>query len=313
MGLLTYAQGAQEWSRLNIHPTFGPLFFDHSPIWRAFGIPEVVPAGRLKVNYTNGATAASLGVTAGIPSTGAAAGVDTTQTKVFGAIASQASVDLPTRAQGGGFEAGLSADRAVGAIYREWVDQMIGAQTGEVYGQIWGTSHFVANVTGEADGMQVSGSYARGSMTPALLKTSIGKMLSKLPQDGSMNICITSPSGYEAVYNAIESVGGTTPLMTPQEAFGFSNLQYRNTIFFASDKVDSRVLTGSTSSEFYFYNTGPEGTKLVVPDTVPAVLVDGPKKTVGQLNDVWDIVLNTQTLYTGHHAAGKMSEWVANP
>lgn len=311
MALPTYAQAAAEWSRLNISPTFGMLFFDHSPIFRALGPAITVPAGRLKVNYTDGATAASLGTTAGIPSTGAPAFVDDTETKVFGAIASQASIDLPTRTQGGGFEAGLSAERAVDALYREWVGQLISLQDGETYGQMWGAGDFVANVTQEADNMTVSGSYDKADFTNTLLKRSVGKMLSKLPQDGSSNVCITSEEGYEAIYTALEGLGGTTPLMTPNDVFGFTNLTYRNTVFFASDKVDNGRVGADAFSDFWFFNNGIQGMKVCVSDAVPAILVDGPKKTAGQLNEVWDIVLSTQVLYTGHHSAGKLTEWVS--
>lgn len=311
MALPTYAQFAEDFSRLNIHPTLGPLYMSHAPIFRMFNIMEV-PAGSLRVNYTDGATAASLGTGAGLPSSGAPAQVNDTENKVFGAIASQASIDLATIAQGGGFEAGLSMERAVGACYREWVGQAISAQDGETFGEIWGAGDFTGTVTQEADSMTVSGSYTKANFTQAKLRQSVGKMLAKLPQDGSPNLVITAPEGYEAVYSAIEAgLGGTTPLMTNQDTFGFSNLMYRNTVFFASDKVDSGRNGSDAFSDFWFYNLGAEGTKLVVPDSLPVILEKGPIPRQGYLSDTWEIVLNCQLLYTGHHSAGKMTEWVS--
>ena len=310
----TYAQWSAEFSRLNINPSLGMLYFNHAPIFRALlgqgGLPRVRPAGRLKVNYTDGATAASLGVGAGLASSGAPGQVNDTETKVYGTITSQAYTDHAAIQQGGD-EAGLSLEAATAAMYREWVGQLISAQDGETYGQVWGAGDFVANVTQETDGMTISGSYAVANMTSALLKQSVGKMLAKLPQDGSMNVCITSPAGYEAMYTAIESLGGTTPLMTDREAFGFSNLTYRNTVFFVSDKVDTATQDSDTFSDFWFYNTGMEGVSINVPDTMEVITAYGPTRTAGSFSWVIDTALNTQVLYQGHHSAGKLTEWVS--
>jgi hypothetical protein len=315
MALPTYAQSAAEWSRLNIHPVFGMLYHDSSPIFRAFGAPQTVPAGRLKVNYTDGATAASLGTGAGAPSTGAPAFVDDTQTKVFAGIASQSSIDLATLTQGGGFEAEQSANAAVASIYREFVNQLISLQDGETAYKLWGAGDFIGTVTQASGGQRVSGSYAAGAMTSALLKQSIGKSLSLLPQDGSMNICILPAVAYEAVYTAIEGQGGTTPLMTAQETFGFSNLVYRNCVFFASDlaKTNNGVGAGTkTTADMWFFNTGPQGVGLFAPDSVPLIQVDGPKLTAGYISRAWDVVLNCQVLYKSHLAAVKSTQWVTN-
>jgi len=311
----TYAQWSAEFSRLNINPSLGMLYFNHAPIFRGLlgpgGLPSVRPAGRLKVNYTDGATAASLAATANLPSSGAPAFVDDTETKVYAAIASQAYTDHAAIAQAGD-EAGLSLEAAVAACYREFVGQVISTNDGETYGQVWGAGDFVANVTQESDSMQISGSYAKTAHTDALLKRSIGNMIAKLPQDGSMHVCVTSPNGYEAVYSAIEGLGGTTPLMTPQEAFGFSNLMYRNTIFFVSDKVDQKTSTNGAqqSSDFWFFNTGREGVSVNVPDTMEILTAYGPDRVVGNFSWVTDVALNCQVLYQGHHSAGKLSEWV---
>lgn len=309
MALLTYAQGAQYFSRLNINSTFGMLYFDASPIFRMFPI-NVVPPGQLRVNYTDGATAGTLGTGAGIPNTsGAPAKVDDTETKVFAAIASQAQIDQPTKAQGNAtLQAQQSMDNAVAAIYREFVGELVGTYDGETYGQLWGVKDYLS-VTQETDAMTVSGSYAVGNFTSALLREDIGKMIAKLPQDGSPNLCLTSPDGYEAVYKAIEAHGGTTPQHTVQDTFGFSNLIYRNTIFFATDKVSSWAPDGSPGdigTDYFFYNLGPNGVKLCVPDSLPVIDALGPARTVGYAAWVWDVILNAQVLYTGHHSAGRL-------
>ena len=309
MALPTYAQYAAEFAALRINPTWGELYFNHAPIFRMLPM-EQRGAGRVKVNYTDGATAASLGTGAGIPSTGAPAQVNDTETKVYAAIASQASVDLPSLVQGDGGDANRSANAAVNALYREFVEQLLSTQNGETFAQLWGVKDFLG-VTQETDSMTVSGSFTGSSFTNTLLKKDIGKMISKLPQDGSMNVCITSADGYEAVYNAIEGAGGITPAMTAMDTFGFSNLVYRNTVFFATDKQTSFGFGGDLATDFWFFNTGPEGIVLCVPDTVPMILTDGPKKAIGYLSDVWDIVLNCQVIYQGHHSAGRLQTWIS--
>ena len=311
----TYAQWSAEFSRLNINPSLGMLYFNHAPIFRGLlgpsGLPSVRPAGRLKVNYTDGATAASLAATANLPSSGAPSFVDDTETKVYAAIASQAYTDHAAIAQGGD-EAGLSLESAVAACYREFVGQLISTNDGETWGQVWGAGDFQQNVTQEADSMLVSGSYAKTAHSDALLKRDIGKMLSKLPQDGSMNVCITSPAGYEGMYTAIEGAGGTTPLHTSMDDFGFSNLTYRNTVFFVSDKVDTKTSTNGAqqSSDFWFFNTGREGVSVNVPDTMEILTAYGPDRVVGNFSWVTDVALNCQVLYQGHHSAGLLKTWV---
>ncbi len=267
--------------------------------------------GRIKVNYTDGATAASLGTGATIPNSGAPAQVDDTVTKVFAGIASQASVDLPTLVQGEGGDANRSANAAIHAIYREFVGQLLSQQSGETYGQLWGIRNFIDSVTQETDAMTVSGSYTGSQFSNTVLKKDVGKMISKLPQDGSMNICVTSSDGYESIYNAIEAVGGITPAMTAMDTFGFSNLIYRNTVFFATDKQTSYGFGGDLSTDFWFFNTGPEGVALAVSTGAPLILTDGPKKTLGTLSDGWDIVLNCQMIYQGHHSAGRLQTWIS--
>ncbi|KKM07994.1 hypothetical protein LCGC14_1728390, partial [marine sediment metagenome] len=218
-------------------------------------------------------------------------------------------IDQPTKAQGTAtLQAQQSMDNAVAAVYREWLGQLVGTNDGETYGQLWGLKDFLS-VTQEGDSMTVSGSYSVGNFTSALLREDVGKMIAKLPQDGSPNLCITSADGYEAIYKAIEAHGGTTPLHTEQDKFGFSNLIYRNTIFFATDKVNSWAPVGSpedVGTDFMFYNLGPNGVKLCVPDSLPVVEALGPGRTVGYTAFVWDVILNCQMLYVGHHSAGRL-------
>ena len=301
MALPTMAQWTDGWSRLTVTPNLGALYADTAHIYRAFGIPSV-ESGRIRVNWTDGATATSVGTGAGAPHTGAAAKVDDTFNLDQAALASQAYTDIGISMMGSSFEAARSAEKAVAAIYDLCVTQLVGATDGNDY-ELWGAESFFAETAVIAAGMiDTSG----GALSTLL--TQIDEGLSALPQTG-YNLVLCSKKGYGMVKAALRALGGTSLEHTSQSEYGFTALMYSGAFFFVARQMASKATCPTTSEAFYMFNVGPEGCETVVPDTV--FEIDGPKKTVGSFNTVWDIALKGQVIYKSPRAAYQLMTQIA--
>ena len=301
MALPTMAQWVDGWSRLSVTPNLGTLYANTAHIYRAFGVPSV-ESGRLRVNWTDGATAASVGTGAGAPSTGAPAQVDDTFNLDQAAIASQAYTDIGIEMMGSSFEAARSAETAMAAIYDAWVTQLVGATDGNDY-ELWGVENFFAESAVIAAGMiDTTG----GALSTIL--TQIDEGLSALPQTGH-NIVLCSAKGYGMIKTALRTLGGTSLEHTSQAEYGFTALMYSGAFFFVARQMASKATCPTTDEGFYMFNVGPEGCETVVPDEI--FVIDGPKKTVSTFNTVWDIALKGQIIYKSPRAAYQLHTQIA--
>jgi len=298
MALPTLAQWADEMSQLTVNPSLGTVYLNAAPIFRAFGLPIPVARGKLKINWTDGATAGSVATSAGATHSGAPAQVNDAFTKDFAAIASQAYTDIGMQMGGAGFETNLSIQRAVSAIHDNWVAQIISTNDGDDY-EMWGAASAVASADTAIGSttMAVSGSYSHAEYDSdkSLVLDAVEEATLLLPKgDGSHNVCICSDNFYKNVSREIRKVGGNTSDLVANADFGFNTLKFQGVLFFNSHNVPD----ANSASTFYMYNVGANGCQLVVPLGEDMFEVQGPKYTVGALNEVWDIALKTQLIYT---------------
>jgi hypothetical protein len=255
----------------------------------ALGVPRPVALAGMRVNWTDGATAASLGTSAGIPNTGAAAQVDDTFTLGMGQIASQA---YRSKATDDGFQSARSSESAVAQIYRTFVTQLIASGDGTAF-DIWGIRDFVANSTGQQD--------LTGGPAADILEVIDGVMTS-LPSSG-YTVCITGDAGYNLVKSALRTAaGGNTANILAMQDFGFQTITSDGVLFFHTSGI---VADASDRMAFNFYNIGPEGCELVAANS-GLFLADGPKQTAGNLSEMWDIVLRAQMVYGSKLAAYRL-------
>lgn len=297
MALPTMAQWTDAWRQVSIYPTLGSLYADTSHIYRAFGIPAI-EKGALRVNWTDGATAASVGTGAGAPSTGAPAQVDDTFNLDYAALASQAYTDIGIEMMGASFEATRSLEKAMAAIADLFVTQLCGSAAGVDYA-IWGAESFFAESAVIAAGMVDT---TGGTLAQLLLK--IDQRLSKLPTSGH-NICLCDSTGYGLVKSALRALGGTSLEHTAEEEYGFTALKYSGCFFFPVRQMESKASCPSTDTAFYFFNIGPEGCETVIPNEMWNI--QGPKWTKGEFNETWDIAKMTQVIYKSPRAAAQLT------
>lgn len=303
MALPTMAQWTDAWAQVTVYPELGQLYADSAHIFRAMGIPDRVNKGVIRVNWTDGAGAGSVGTGAGAPTSGSAAPaqVDDTFNLDFSAIASQAYTDIGIEMMGGGFEDQLSLQKATSAIYDEWVNQLLGSAAGVDYA-VWGAEHFFAEAAPIAAGM-----IDKTGGTAANLMDFIDYAIAKLPSSG-YNVCITDIQGYNLLKKRLRLLGGVDFQQTSAAEFGFQALMYSGCIFFHSRHQATKASSPSGDSPFYFFNIGPEGCRSVIPGTEdPFVVLPG--RDVGYFNTVWDIALKTQFIYTSPRAAYQL--WTA--
>ena len=301
MALPTMAQWTDGWSRLSIRPSLGQLYANTAHIYRAFGIPAV-ESGRIRVNWTDGASATSVGTGAGAPHTGAAAQVDDTFNLDQAALASQAYTDIGIKMMGTSFESSRSAEKAMAAIYDLWVTQLVGATDGDDY-ELWGAESFFAESAVIAAGMVNT---TGGALSVLLDKVDVA--IGQLPQTG-YNVVLCTAAGYAMIKKALRTLGGTSLEHTSQAEYGFTALMYSGAFFFVARQMASKATCPTTSEAFYFFNIGPEGCETTVPDEV--FYVDGPKKTVGSFNTVWDIALQGTVIYKSPRAAYQLMTQIA--
>jgi len=289
MAYPTKAQWDAAIESLTVYPSLGQALMGQAPIILALGVPAETPLAGLRVNWTDGATAASLGTTAGIPNSGAAATVDDSFSLGLAQIASQAYRSKATEAD---VQAGNSQSAAVAQIYRTWVSQLIGSGDGTAF-DVWGIQDFVVNSPNQVDLV--------GGEAADILET-IDDVMTNLPQSG-YNVCITSPEGYNLVKRTLRTAaGGNTAGILAMQDFGFPTLQNDGCLFFRADQIS---VDASNRTPFNFFNMGPEGCQLVgASDGI--FLADGPKQTAGTLSEVWDVVLRLQMLYGSKRAAYRL-------
>lgn len=279
---------------LTVYPSLGQALLGQAPIVMALGVPRPVSLAGIRVNWTDGATAASLGTTAGIPNSGVAAKVDDTFTLGLGQIASQA---YRSKATEDGFQSARSSEAAIAQIYRTTVSQLVGSGDGTAF-DMWGIRDFVANSTGQEDLV--------GGLAADILEL-IDGVMTTLPSSG-YTVCITGDAGYNLVKSALRTAaGGNTAQILAMQDFGFSTIQNDGVLFFHSSGITADA---SNRMAFNFYNMGPEGCEMVAANT-GLFLADGPKQTAGNLSEVWDVVMRSQIVYGSKLAAYRLVTEVA--
>ena len=289
MAYPTKAQWDAAIEGLTVYPSLGRALMGQAPIVMALGVPRPVPLAGLRINWTDGATAASLGTSAGIPNSGVAAQVDDTFTLGLGQIASQA---YRSKATEDGFQSARSSEAAVAQIYRTTVAQIVGSGDGTAF-DMWGIQDFVANAPLQTDLV--------GGEAADILDVLDG-VLTSLPKSG-YNVCITGDAGYNCVKRALRAAaGGNTAAILAMQDFGFSTIHNDGVLFFNADQITADA---SNRMAFNFYNIGPEGCEMVSADG-GLFLVDGPKQTAGNLSEVWDVVLRSQLVYGSKRAAYRL-------
>ena len=295
MALPTKAQWTSEIAILNQLPDLGLLYLDAAPIFTALGLPLYTKNGETKVKWSSGSTAASDSTGAGATSSGAPAQVVKTFKPGIAAIASQAYSDIGVDIMGDGYEEQASMNAAVASLYDEFVKQLVASSAGENY-DIWGLGNFNAQ-----SGVPTALS---GSTDTSLGLELIREAHIKLPRTG-YTIALCSDEAYTHIEKLIEDKGGTTPIHTSLRDFGFETLKYKGIFFFNT----RHITTTNQLSSVWLINIGPSGTGLVFP-TGQMFRVDGPKKTKGEFNTVWDIALTTQVVYQSPNSAIKIANFI---
>jgi hypothetical protein len=303
MALPTKAQWADDWNALSYYENLGMLLADTAHIFRAFR-PIAHDKATIKVNWTDGATAATPATTAGTGHTGAPAQVDDTFTKEFSAKSSQAVDVFAGTMQTVGFESEFSIRAAIHAIYRKWVTDLVTTGTGADYA-LWGFETFITNAATAGSTM------SKTDTTAADTLENIDGAVTALPSDGE-NICLVDAQGYNYVKKLIRSLGGVASNEVKSEAFGARFLEYSGVTFFYCSQMDSKGTSPSIDSQFNFFNMSPtEGCQLLVPGTEDPFLIQGPKQTKGEFDEVYDIALRSQIIYTSPRAAYKLIQRVS--
>ena len=315
MALPTMAQWTDELALLTQFPTLGTKFLDASPFFFAFGPPQSVARGKLKVNWAKDATAASPSTAAGAPHTGAPAQVDANGkfTLDFAAIASQAYTDIGIDMMGPSFAANNSMENALSGIYDGFVNQAASDNDGTDY-KLWGAGDITASEdTYHATAtMVVSGSYTSAAydsdQSEVLNAIELGTL--KLNRgDGSYNIGLCDDIWYKNIKKQVRKVGGNTVPILAGPQFGMSDRQGYETLYY--DGVywyNTKHLTNTNDeSTSYIFNVGgASGCTLVVPQGEDMFLIQGPKWTKGELSEVWDIALKVQLVPKSGRAITKL-------
>ena len=297
MALPTKSEWSDNWNRLSNFNALGELLADQAHIFRAF-MPTPTEKATIKVNWTDGAGAGQVGITAGTPQSASAepAQVDDTFTKEFSAYGSQAIIGYDSNLQTVGFEERHSQISAIRSIYTKWVDNLIASGTGTNHA-MWGFETFITNAATAGSTMSET------NVTSGEILDSIDRAVTSLPAEGD-NICLCDADGYNAIKKKIRALGGVASSEVKSLAFGAANLTFSGVTFFYTERMDGLGTSPTIDAQFDFFNLGSEGCELVVPGE--PFVVQGPKQTKGELDEVFDIVLNSQMIYTSPRAAYKL-------
>lgn len=303
MALPTKAEWSDNWNKLSNFNALGELLADQAHIFRAF-MPSRHDKSTIKINWTDGAGAGLVGITAGTPQSASAqpAQVDDTFTKEFSAFGSQAVIGFDSNLQTVGFEERHSQISAIRSIYTKWVDNLIGSGTGTNHA-MWGFEDFITVAATAGSTMSAI------NTTAAEILDEIDIAVTALPATGE-NICLTDNNGYNAVKKRIRALGGVASSEVKSEAFGAEFLTFSGVTFFYTERMNALGTSPSIDSQFNFFNLGDEGCELVVPGE--PFLIQGPKQTKGEFDLVFDIALNSQILYTSPRAAYKLTQTTGN-
>ena len=298
MALPTKAQWADNFNALTTMNNLGELLADQAHIMRAF-LPTIHPRSTVKVNWTDGAGAGQVAVGAGSAQSASAAPaqVNDTFTKEFAAYGSQAVNVFGTQMQTVGFEEELSQQSAMRSIYTKWVDNLIGSGTG-TNNAMWGFENFITVAATAGSTMSLT------STTADAMLTSIDQAVTSLPPSG-FNIALTDNEGYNEVKALIRALGGVASNEVKSEAFGSNVLEFSGVSFFNTERMTALGTSPSIDVQVDFFNIGPEGCQMIVPEGGP-FLVQGPKQTKGEFDEVFDIALRSQILYKTSRAAFKL-------
>lgn len=270
---------------INVGEVLGEAVQDHANIVRAFGLPSLTEIGIIRKNWTDGAVAVAVGTGAGNPGQGTPAQA-VARSKQLGKYSAPIYDD--SAINGGQNQKVSSLGAAVNAAQRLFFADLILSGSGND-NKAWGILNFITLSPNQLIEVQ----------TPSgldLLK-SIGKAERLLPKSG-YHVCLTTTEGYNAVYDAIQDFGGTTPDQTSAADFGFSTLTFRGIIFFDTEAV---VETPSPGTDYNFFNIGPEGCEVF---TVPGMFQISDKKlSPGEHHDYWDLLMFYQVMYGSKRAA----------
>lgn len=300
--MATYATSA-EWSanlkNLTVWPELGEAFISNASIFAAFGVPQMVPPGDIKINWTEGGTAAIVNPST-YASTGTIAKVDKTKTLSAAIITAPAQSDIVTLSSNNGWALDQSILQAVESIYTKWTDQLINGVATNL--ELYGLEQFLtdaATMTGVGVSTNLTG-------TEATILADLTKLRLELCQMEN-NFLLCGPNGYMALEAAIQAAGGTTPTHLGMANMGFDVMAYNG-----MPVIQTKVIDESSSYPFYMINRGPRGVKSVTPD-VPELTnlsglfySDGPKSAPGILARWWDIALCHQLIFATPRSAGKL-------
>lgn len=309
MSLPTKAQWSDYWMNQKIYPALGSLYHEVAPLFGMFGFPMLTEKTSYKVNWTTGATAKPVLTTAGAPQHASVAPAQVNETFIveYAVLGGQSYDDIFTDVHGSGFEAAISTQEAIEAIYRNWINGLFSNGTG-VNSVVWGFDDYISEAAGFGATRSLDAS--ADTWTNDQLLKRIDSSITKLPNTGR-HVCFTSENGYNALYTAIRNVGGTTPRDVAPEDFGFQGLTYRNCTFTWAEELASATASPVNHAEYDFFNIGPSGVMPVAPSS-GLFRVDGPKKTKGEFNDTFDIALLWQLLYLSPRAGYQLTASIAN-
>ena len=286
MALIAASSWRDYFYEMHNYPELGYTFGNVAPIFKAFGTPENIGVGDIRMNWSSGATAAyhsTSNWTASI----SPASVGYSKTYEFGYLTAQAQETIAEKHST--FALKNSIDAATHGLYSGWVTGIL-TGTGAAP-QIMGCDTCTGLVWPTALGMVIN---STGSISQALSKFNLA--LSVLPQSG-YNVAVCGPKAYANLITQLAAAGGTSAMMLGDNNFGHQYLTYLNCFIFPAFEVTETAVV----SDVRIFNIGPEG---VVPVTDNGQLfnVDGPKKTVGTVADVYDITLCYQLVYKSPRA-----------
>jgi len=297
MALPTQAQWSTNWNKLSNYNALGELLANQAHIFRAF-MPTTHDKATIKVNWTDGGGAGMVGVGAGTAQSASAAPaqVNDTFTKEMSSFGSQAIIGFDSNLQTVGWEERHSQTAAIRAIYTKWVYNLIGSGIGTAHA-MWGFETFITNAATAGSTMSET------NTTTTDVLNSIDRAVTALPSTGD-NICLCDSDGYNNIKKQIRALGGVASNEVKTEAFGSEFLTFSGVTFFYTETMDDLGTSATIDAQFDFFNLGDEGCELVVPGE--PFIIQGPKQTKGEFDEVFDIALNSQMLYTSPRAAYKL-------
>jgi hypothetical protein len=285
---------------LAVVPEIGEALADQSRFIAALGLPREVTAGDLKVNWTQGGTAAlpSTSTWAGNASPAALSG---SHTYSMGMIFGMGAVDDYSRAVAAADPVAVSVMMASYDVDQKFASELING-TGTDF-SLAGFDYYLNTVNGDS-AYRINASGTTGFQAVTTLQASLDK--AQVVLNGNANLIVTSKEGFRALKGQLRSAGGVTPVHEGLRNFGFGDtLSWDGIPVIYTDYVTSDTTNKLTS--FYMLNVNHyKGVDFVVPTNRQAVTLKGPISVAGSAYDNYHLEFFCQILYRAPNCLSKL-------